>query len=467
MSPRGPGDGSLLQELRGRLDPGGRFSCACGRQHRIAADDVLVAGDATFGAAELLRRRYGASPTIWVLSDENTETAAGARWKSACGAAKLRSRVLPAVPRPIPSLELAEALAAEVMGSPPNLLVAVGGGVISDLVKRVSLRAGVPNWCLATAPSVDAFSSDTAALRVAGYHQSVAARASEVIVCDLEVLGRAPRVLALAGLGDLLAKLLANLDWKVAGLLTGEPFCATLADLALEAAREAIAAARALDTDPAAAARSLIEASLVSGFAMQAMGGSRPAASAEHTIAHFWEAARAARSEAHDLHGILVGAACALILPGYLELHGRLTEVAPDIEERLAACAAERPWEETLEEGMRPFAGTIALAMRGRRFDAAVLARHLAAFVRERERIVALAAPLLASLSEAIRLLEGLGFPFLGALRIPEAHRMVPVRNVRLLRDRYTSFDLAYELGIEREMVAAIASAQRENADRG
>jgi hypothetical protein len=35
------------------------------------------------------------------------------------------------------------------------------------------------------------------------------------------------------------------------------------------------------------------------------------------------------------------------------------------------------------------------------------------------------------------------------------------------LRDRYTSFDLAYELGMEREMVAAIASARRENGDRG
>ena len=153
---------------------------------------MLVAGDATFGAAELLRRRYGPSPTVWVLSDENTETAAGARWKSACGGTKVRSRVLPAAPRPVPSLELADALAAEVMGSPPDLLVAVGGGVISDLVKRVSLRAGVPSWCIATAPSVDAFSSATAALRVAGYHQSVAARPSEVIVCDLEVLSPGP-----------------------------------------------------------------------------------------------------------------------------------------------------------------------------------------------------------------------------------------------------------------------------------
>ena len=467
MTSSRPGDARLLQELWGRLDPGGILSCACGREHRIAAGHVLVAGDAIESAAELLRRRHGPSPTVWVLSDENTEAAAGARWKAACGRTNVRSRVLPAVPRPIPSLELAEALAAEVMGSPPDLLVAVGGGVVSDLVKRVSLRAGVPNWCIATAPSVDAFSSDTAALRVAGYHQSVAARASEVIVCDLEVLGRAPPVLVLAGLGDLLAKLLANLDWKLAWLLTGEPLCVTVADLALEAAREAIAAARALDTDPGAAAGALIEAGLVSGFAMQAMGSSRPAASAEHTIAHFWEAASAARSEGPDRHGILVGAACALILPGYLELYRRLTEVEPEVEERLAACAAERPWEETLEEGMRPLRGTIAQAMRGRRCDAAVLARHLAAFVREREPIVALAAPLLVELSAAIRLLEGLGFPSLGALRIPEAQRLLPVRNVRLLRHRYTSFDLAYELGMEREIVAAIALAQRDNADRG
>ena len=72
MTPCRPGDARLLQELLGRLDPGGILSCACGREHRIAAGDVLVAGDATFGAAELLRRRYGPSATVWVLSDENT-----------------------------------------------------------------------------------------------------------------------------------------------------------------------------------------------------------------------------------------------------------------------------------------------------------------------------------------------------------------------------------------------------------
>ena len=37
--------------------------------------------------------------------------------------------------------------------------------------------------------------------------------------------------------------------------------------------------------------------------------------------------------------------------------------------------------------------------------------------------------------------------------------RLLPVRNVRLLRNRYSAFDLAYELGREGELLAAIAAA--------
>jgi glycerol-1-phosphate dehydrogenase [NAD(P)+] len=324
-------------------------------------------------------------------------------------------------------------------------------------VKRVSFETGASSWCVATAPSVDAYTSGTAALHTEGYHKALPARASEVIVCDIDVLARAPRVLFLAGLGDLLAKLVANLDWNVAHLVADHPFCPTIAELALGAAREAIAAARALDTGPGAATRSLTDAILVSGFAMQAMGSSRPAASAEHSIAHLWESVP--RNQTGDYHGILVGAATALILPGYLELYRRVPDARPDVTTRLAAYRKERPWGETLEDAMRPFAGNIASEMRDRRFDGAVLARRLEAFARERERIAALAAPLLTELSDAVRLIHELGFPSLDDLGISDDQRLLPVRNVRVLRNRYTSFDLAYELGIEQLLVSAIADA--------
>ena len=37
--------------------------------------------------------------------------------------------------------------------------------------------------------------------------------------------------------------------------------------------------------------------------------------------------------------------------------------------------------------------------------------------------------------------------------------RLLPVRNVRLLRNRYSAFDLAHELGREGELLEAIAPA--------
>jgi glycerol-1-phosphate dehydrogenase [NAD(P)+] len=428
--------GSILQQLLDRVD------------ERVL---TVVSGDDALGrGAELLRRRHPGSPALWVLSDENTEAAAGAAWKAAARGTRLRERVLPATPRPVPSVELAEELAAEVRRGPADLLVGVGSGVVSDLVKRVSYETGIASWCVATAPSVDAYTSAKAALHAGGVHQAVAARPSEVVVCDLEVLARAPRVLFLAGLGDLSAKLYAHLDWNVARLVDGEAYDATVAALALGAAREAMRAARTLAADARAATAALIEAQLVSGLAMQAVGSSRPAASAEHTIAHYWETIGAARREGLDLHGLLVGAAGALILPGYLAFYERLSERAP----------GPAPAEEAqaLEEAMRPFAAKIAAERQARPRGAEVVERRRAGFVRARAPLAALAGPLLAELSSSMRLLGEIGFPLAPeALGIREEERLPAVRNVRRLRNRYTSFDLAHEIGAEHVLLEAIA----------
>ncbi len=450
---------SFVRDFLARLDREGVLACTCGRRHRVAAADLLVEEGALARAAELLARRYRGHPTLWVLSDENTEAAAGARWKSLLGGAAIHARVLPAEPRPVPSLELAGQLTDEVRRAAPDLLIAVGAGVISDMVKKVSLDAGVPSWCIATAPSVDAYSSATASLRIAGYHETAPARIADLVICDLEVLCQAPRPMVLAGLGDLLAKFLAHLDWRVAHAVTGEHFCPAIAELALESARAAVRAAHTLETDEVAAVASLTDAILVSGFAMQAMGGSRPAASVEHTIAHFWETAHAVADPGHDLHGLLVGAATALVLPAYRVFYDRVAGDEPDIARRIAALAAEPSWRDRLDEVMQPYADKIAGEMRGRSTDASA---HLEAYAAGRGRLVDMATPLLDELAAAIALLDRLGFPFaLDELGVAAPLRLPPVRCARLLRDRYTTFDLAHELGVETEMFDAVAAAQR------
>ncbi len=453
-----------FQDFLSRFDAGGRLDCSCGMVHRVAAREVIVSDTAIGESAEVLRRIYGRAPVIWVLSDENTEAAAGRRFKSAVRDSRIVSRILPGSPKPVPSQELVDELAGDARRASPRLLVGVGSGVISDLVKKVSLDCGVPNWSVATAASVDAYSSATSAIRVGGYHKAVPAAPSQAIICHLPVIANAPRLLVLSGLGDLLAKLIAHLDWNLGRLITGEHYCPLIAAFALEAARKALAAARSSESDAREAAHYLTDAVLVSGFAMQASGGSRPAASAEHTIAHFWESALAVGNGEYDLHGILVGAASRLVFSAYSSFYGALSRDGPRATaaataERLASFEREPPWAESLEEGLRPFEAGIAEVMRKRVLDRSILTSRIEAFGRAGKEILDLALPLLAELGQAIRVLDGLGFPFsLDELGIAEPLRLLPVRNVRLLRDRYTTFDLAYELGREGELTGGGAS---------
>jgi len=201
---------------------------------------------------------------------------------------------------------------------------------------------------------------------------------------------------------------------------------------------------------------------LTSGFAMQSLGGSRVAPSAEHTIAHIWEMADVAGNPRWNLHGALVGEASRIVLQAYRRLLAILPTFRPDPRARLAAYDREPPWRERVEEGVRPFLSKVEEEMALRKFDRGILADRLVRFERRRDDIVAMANPLLDELEGAVRVLEELGYPFgLRELGVPEWAAATAVSNVDLLRSRYSLFDLAYELGLVGEMREAAAEAFR------
>jgi len=448
-----------FQDFISRFDAAGNLACGCGQTHHIGTRAVLTGPDAFKDSAALVATELGSSARLWVLSDENTEAAAGKKWKAGLPATRISAHILPGHPRPAPTAELVSALAEEVRRVSPGLLVAVGSGVISDLVKRVSLEVEIPNWCVATAASVDAYSSATAAIEVNGFHNAVPAQVSRIIVCDLDVIAKAPREMFLAGLGDLLAKYLAFLDWNLSRIMTGEHYCPVISGVALESARSALTAAKTLSGDPGEAVRTLTDAALSSGFAMQAFASSRSAASVEHTMAHLWETADAVRNARLDLHGILAGAASRIVLCGYKALYARLEDFEPDDTARLIAYAREASWQDSMEEGLLPFIAKVREEMEARTFDKDVLAQRLSTFHTGKTEILALARSTLEELAGAVTTLEGIGYPFSPAeLCIDVSYVLLPFRNARLLRKRYTGFDLAYELGLENVLAEAGAA---------
>jgi hypothetical protein len=98
--------------------------------------------------------------------------------------------------------------------------------------------------------------------------------------------------------------------------------------------------------------------------------------------------------------------------------------------------------------------------MRGRELDRGKAAARLEAFRREKGRILGMAGEILDELSRAVELLEGLGYPFsLKVLGISRGSALLAVRHLRFLRNRYSTFDLAYELGLEGELTAEAGRA--------
>ncbi len=390
---------------------------------------------------------------IWILSDRNTEAAAAAACKELLARFVLGGEILQAQPRPRTTPELVERLSKQAGDFDPDLIVAVGAGTISDVCKKVSHNLSVPNWCVATAPSVDAYSSGTSAIKLREGHRTEPAQPSELIFAELSVLEQAPAEMFLAGLGDLLGKFLSYLDWKLSALISGEHICEEAGGLCLDSARQAIEAAKSAKSDKKQSIRALTDAILTSGFAMQGLINSRPASSAEHTIAHFWEIAHTAGNPAYDLHGLLVGLSSRILLGGYKIFFSKLNELEVDIPKRLESFAAESEWRATLGPEVETFVPLMNAEMAQGRLDRATLEGRLRAVLENRRDIVELAGMMLDELAEAVAVLETVDFPFhLSDFLIDPEKALIPIRYVRFLRNRYSTFNLIYEIGLEREI---------------
>jgi glycerol-1-phosphate dehydrogenase [NAD(P)+] len=445
------------QSYLDQFDQYGVMHCSCGRDHSLRTRQILLGEGGIESIPVILEERCGSAAKVWILSDENTEETAGRRCKQLLSRFTLSATVLPASPRPRTTPDLIRTLSKEAGQGFPDLVLAVGGGTISDVAKMVSQDLDVPNWCVPTAPSVDAYSSGTSALKLPYRHQTAPTRPAEVIVADLEVLQKAPHLLFLSGVGDLLAKYLSYLDWRLSAMVTGETICESAAGWCLESARQALAAVKTFADDRGEAVRSLTDAILLSGLAMQALVSSRPASSAEHTIAHFWELDHGVGNIEMELHGLLVGISSRVVLMLYKEFYGDSSLWAFDVEDRLQRLAADPGWEGALTGEVRHFHRQMREEMEGWEFNRTIVRSRLETVLNSRESILDLAGSLLGELEQAVVLLEDIGFPFrLSEYRFDPRRALVPIRYIRFLRNRYSSFNLMHELGAEERVLGVL-----------
>ncbi len=157
---------------------------------------------------------------VVIVADENTHKAAGERLEAAFATEGIASErfVYDAIPRLKPSLANAKAM-LPALESHGGIIIAVGSGVINDLVKYAAYRLGRPYACVATAASMDGYASAGSPLSDQGFKHTIACAPPRVLVADMDVLAKAPEEMTGWGYGDLAGKVAAGADWIVADRL--------------------------------------------------------------------------------------------------------------------------------------------------------------------------------------------------------------------------------------------------------
>ena len=288
-------------------------NCPCGREHTTDLRAVEIGEDVLAQTARILSDN--AFPKrLLAVADRNTLSAAdGILDVLEIGGFDVRQMVYD---------DLRTAHQRDVENvleelSYTDAVLSIGTGSLNDICRRAAFLANKPFAIFATAPSMDGFASDTAPITDHNFKTSLPARQPAVILADTRILAAAPAELKAAGYGDMLAKIIAIADWRIANLTIGEYYCPKVADLTRDALQKMVALTDRVQTKDRAAAGAIMEALVLTGLAMKLCGSSRAASGAEHVVSHFWECKKLEAGLLSDFHGKKVGVATLMIARMY------------------------------------------------------------------------------------------------------------------------------------------------------
>ena len=327
-----------------------------------------------------------------------------------------------------------------------DALVAVGSGTINDLCKYAAFLDRKPYVVFGTAPSMNGYTSVSAAITEHGHKKSLPAAAPVGVFLDLAVLAAAPPRMIRSGLGDSICRPTAQADWLLAHLLLGQSY-RRAPFLLLEADEAALLAkAGALLAGDTGAMELLARTLVLSGFGMTICGGSYPASQGEHLISHYIDML-GDPAWVPSFHGEHI-AVTALTMARLQEamLAGEAPVLSPT---RLDEAALIRHFGPAL--GASCWAAFAKKAM-----DAPATAALNAKLKREWPEIRAALRQVMRPSAEMEAALKAAGAPTRPAdIHIPEAFYRQAVLQAREIRDRYTFLDLAAESGRLDSLAAA------------
>lgn len=321
-----------------------KITCSCGSTHLCDIGDIIIEDGAIRRLPALIRQ--GGYTRLCILEDTNTKAAAADAVMAALTQDGLDANRITLDAHGLLPDEYGIGSVLTFLPRDCDLLLAVGSGTVNDLARFVSYKLGIPYFIIGTAPSMDGFTSNVAAMITQHAKTTYEAQKPAAVIGDLSILSQAPMDLIAAGVGDVIGKYVCLTDWKLAHIITGEYFCPYVEELVQESIRKVSDAAAQIMSRDRQAVADLMDGLVLSGIAMSYIGNSRPASGSEHHLSHFWEMMFLQHGEHGAWHGTKVGVGTYVAL----RLYEMLADAVIDFEALKDYSFAQTVWEDQIQK---------------------------------------------------------------------------------------------------------------------
>lgn len=301
------------------------YECECGHTHTVPIRHIEIYKGAIKSLSPILQKEF-AGKKAFIVADRNTYPLAKDEVLAACADAKMQTQEF-IFPDEQP-LVLDELLVGRLLmhfDETSDVILTIGSGQLNDLARVVAAKTGIPYFIIATAPSMDGYASSVSPVVMDGGKMSVELKTVPYgIIADPEIAKTAPLVMFASGLGDVLGKYCALVDWRLAEKMDNVPYCPQIAALVEQAADACRAQAPSLKTRSADVAEALLKALVLSGLCICMYGNSRPASGSEHQISHCFEVDAINAGDSTKLHGNYVGLGLMIACRAYEMIKGHI-----------------------------------------------------------------------------------------------------------------------------------------------
>lgn len=317
----------LIKSLKGK--------CSCGLYHDTAIQDIRIDSGLVRQVGMILKES-SFSLNLLLVADKNTLKAADGIMNSLHGF-KVYTHLYDNLR--VAEMKHVDEIETLIVGKDISVL-SVGSGSVNDICRLAAARQHKKLCIFATAPSMDGFASYSSPIVVNGFKASFAAKSPEVLIGDTKILANAPTTLKSAGFGDMIAKYVALVDWKISHVLTGEIYCERVAKLTRNAVDKLMVMSDRVNVNDEETAGKIFEALLKTGIGMSFMQNSRPASGSEHIISHLIECKELQNGIVPNYHGDDIGV-CTLEMLKYYRLLAQ--------KEQICAKKEQVDWQEVFD----------------------------------------------------------------------------------------------------------------------